>query len=422
MGLNVMSPLCKFENFDELKIQLQKLKTIGVDGITTDVWWGDVEKMKNKYNWEYYDDLMKTIIEEGMSWIPILSFHACGCNVNDDTYVSLPKYIFDEHLSQDLGFMNSNGDCIHEYISFWYDDQIIKRYSAFMKAFHDHFHSYFIHMNKIYISFGPAGELRYPSYNLNSGWKYPEAGKLQCYSPLARKDFVVFLTKKYKSVETINKSWGSFYSSIENIQPPLNCQDFFNQYQFTSKYGKDVLQWYEDTLLNHFEKIAFEATKIFGEKKIKLGGKISGIHWKYFVGNLAEKAAGYVDHSYERVMKLFAKHRFELTITCLEMENSTDSGIEHILQKLHKQSKKHKVTLNGENALPLYVYENNNQWDLIAKNIRLFNIRSFTILRWGNILNVHNTDDVLRHIVQYIQTPLVANNNNNNTLCNKLFF
>lgn len=51
---------------------------------------------------------------------------------------------------------------------------------------------------EINVSLGPAGELRYPSYNLHDWGNYPNRGTLQCYSPLAEQDWRRYLVESLR--------------------------------------------------------------------------------------------------------------------------------------------------------------------------------------------------------------------------------
>lgn len=77
----VMAPL-EVSDWERFKQQLHQAKAIGVTAVSTDVWWGKVEKKGDQqFDWSYYDAVSSVIIEAGLKWVPILSFHKCGGNV-----------------------------------------------------------------------------------------------------------------------------------------------------------------------------------------------------------------------------------------------------------------------------------------------------------------------------------------------------
>jgi hypothetical protein len=190
--------------------------------------------------------------------------------------------------------------------------------------------------------------------------------------------------KKYHKVSKVNHAWNSHYDSFNDIHPPKDCQMFLSQYLYNSQYGKDLFQWYQHSLVKHFNKLAGIANKIFINKEIPLGVKLSGVHWKYFKGRTAEICAGYVDKDYHLIIEAIKKQNFELTITCLEMENSSESGITNILEHIYEECKKQQVKLCGENALPLYK-SYLHPFTVIRNNILRYNISGFTLLRWDFI-------------------------------------
>ncbi|MBR8644006.1 family 14 glycosylhydrolase [[Brevibacterium] frigoritolerans] len=82
---------------------------------------------------------------------------------------------------------------------------------------------------KIYLSAGPAGELRYPSYQNADGWDYPERGQLQVYTEGAKRDFRLAMREKYSTIKKLNAAWGKTYKNWNEIQPPGNGDEFFTK-------------------------------------------------------------------------------------------------------------------------------------------------------------------------------------------------
>ena len=63
------------------------------------------------------------------------------------------------------------------------------QYAEFTKEFVSHFKSYLPFFQEINLSLGPSGELRYPSYNSHDDGKFPNRGRMQCYSKIAENNF-----------------------------------------------------------------------------------------------------------------------------------------------------------------------------------------------------------------------------------------
>ena len=77
---NVMAPL-HVDNMNEFEEWLAAAQSMGIDAVSVDVWWGDVEKNDNVFNWTYYDTLFAKIKRSHLKIVPIVSFHQCGGNV-----------------------------------------------------------------------------------------------------------------------------------------------------------------------------------------------------------------------------------------------------------------------------------------------------------------------------------------------------
>ncbi len=396
MKLTIISSL-GVQSFDDNFINnLKYLKSKGFNSISTDLWWDHIEYKKNCYDWRTARTWIRILKQVGLKWSPILAFHSCGTNVNDNFISRLPRYIRKEYVL----FKSCSGHNINEYVSFW-DETVYDRYKAFIRSFNDTFKNHNEYIEKVYISMGPAGELRFPSYSNSFDWKYPNQGKLICYDKLAYKSLRLFMKNKYENITNLNISWDSSYNSWNEITPPKNSERFFTNFNsnrnFISAYGLDILEWYESILHRHFEKMATIANSIFDDT-ITLGVKLAGVHWKYFSGRTAEKCAGYVDGSYDKLVNLIKKHNFELTITCLEMENTkNNSGIEFILNKINASCKKYDLKLFGENALFL-TYGNLKAWDILYKNISYLDIKGFSYLRYDNLFKDESTKDNIKLI------------------------
>jgi len=388
-----MAPLGNMKFTKQNMEFLELLANYGVDAITTDIWWNHVEYVKGTYDWRGAKAWLRALKKAGLRWTPILSFHTCGHNVNDDHKIGLPKYVQREFTF----FRNDEGRVLRDYVSFWNTD-VYKRYEAFIQSFYDTFVDDFEHISKVYISMGPAGELRYPSYSSLLGWKYPEPGSLTCYGKDARRSFRKYIEHKYISLRALNIEWDTHYTEWDKINPPEDGEAFFTQYQYTSVYGRDVLDWYEGQLHRHFIQMATICRRIF-KQTVRLGVKLSGVHWKYHSGRLAEKAAGYVDETYVALIRQIHQFDFDLTITCLEMQNNKESGIDCILDSIRIACDMYDVDMYGENALPVYSEHNDVEWENIARNINKLNIKAFTFLRWDVVFNNNNILQKMNQII-----------------------
>lgn len=302
--VNVMAPLtvgdpkdlnsaASREAWDGFGRRLAEMKRLNVDAVTTDVWWGLIEAEEGKFDWSYYDQLAKAIVDAGLLWIPILSFHQCGGNVGDDVYIAIPDWLFPKVAARanvnvrDVKFVSEQGNECNEYVSFWATPHVVGDYIKVMKAFRDHFASYASSIAEINISLGPAGELRYPSYNSHdTNTDFPNRGALQCYSKLAVESFRNFALAKYRDLAGVDSAWGTRTKDGQVIQPPSNPEEFLASGQPRDlQYGRDLFDWYSDTLIEHGRTVINAAKTVFGAedspmKGIDLGAKVPGIHWQ----------------------------------------------------------------------------------------------------------------------------------------------
>ena len=392
--ITIMAPLGNVVFNQDLIKRLTILKRSGISSISTDLWWSHFEPRKGVYDWSIAKEWIRVLKITGLKWVPIISLHECGGNVNDNFTINLPKYIQDEYISTESSFMVDNGIEVQEYVSFW-NERIYERYRLLLCSFYNTFKNEINMISKLYVSMGPAGELRYPSYSPLFGWKYPEPGTLTCYSKHARESFHRYLENKYLTIETMNSEWGTHYMVWQDVHPPQHCASFFSQFFYTSNYGRDLLSWHQNILHRHFSKLASISNRCFGGK-IRLGVKLSGVHWKFHQGRLAEKATGYVDESYFKLVRLIKKYDFDLTITCLEMETNQESGIDSILHNIKKACKVYGVKLYGENALPVYPGDK-KAWANIQRNIE--GIDGFTYLRWDIVFSDREILSCLKSLI-----------------------
>ena len=122
--LGVISSENVFEKPEELRKQLKKLKSAGVDGVMMDVWWGLIESKPRSYDWTAYRKLFQIVKEEGLRLQAIMSFHQCGGNVGDVVYIPIPQWVRDiGDDNPDIFYTNRKGTRNPEYLSLGVDNQ-----------------------------------------------------------------------------------------------------------------------------------------------------------------------------------------------------------------------------------------------------------------------------------------------------------
>jgi hypothetical protein len=445
---NVMAPLVFRDegDFGRFRDDLTKAKALGVDGVSTDVWWGTVERRDNQFDWTLYDRLSNMIRDAGMKWVPILSLHQCGGNVGDDCDIPIPAWIetnstypagTEDRKSDDLNYKSEQGNRSREYISPWGTKYVLGQYREFFEAFKVHFADKAYLIGEINVSLGPAGELRYPSYNSHdSGSGYPTAGALQSYSRLAYESFQEFVLTKYGNMDGVNKAWGTALSNRIDVSPPTVRRDFYQDKGIYSTYGIDFLTWYSDSLIDHGRSILTAAAETFADRNspfvgINLGAKLPGVHWRMTDGHYAELSAGIlratadgkpgyngsVESDYRPVLRMFkavsnraeeiseGRSRLILHFTCLEKSNDEDqsnnSGSRAMDQVfwIGNQANELGLSVKGENALsgPL---GGDTAWNNIDNALKFAHYSGVTFLRTSDVVNNELAARRLRELIQ----------------------
>ncbi len=419
---NVMAPL-KITDFPAFENDLKTVKAYGVNGVNIDVWWGDVEgQADNRFDWSYYDRVFKLITADGLHIAPILSFHQCGGNVND-TYTSLlpawlwPKYDQRWYHGIRLGidglkYRSEQGHYSPETVQGWADEVVESEYRDFTRAFADHFgQRYRDDIVEINVSLGPSGELRYPSYNAHDvGTGYPTRGALQSYSSLAVADFRTTMLRKYRSVAGINATWGTAYRSPNEITPPADAQTFFVSGSYrNSAYGRDFVDWYNGSLVDHGKRVLETVVKALGHHfpRANIGYKLPGIHWTMTspaYPRAAEVTTGLIQtsvdvdsratgHGYRRIIDLANRvHACGRTVTvyftALEMGDQNSQPAYSLAKTLvgwiGQYAHDDHVVLKGENALPDGVHSDIG-WDDIHDAFGTWGYLGLTVLRISDV-------------------------------------
>lgn len=443
---NAMAPL-ELRNSSEwsaFEWQLEEAAGYGLDGVSVDVWWGMVEgDGDGQYDWSYYDAIFDTIISRGLQIIPIMSFHQCGGNVGDDcgedvitrdgnswklgqsgtNEIPIPWWIWEDIPAQhtglsaaDMRYKSEFGNYSVETVSLWADDYVLDQYADFMAAFQDRYEHLADHIIELNISMGPAGELRYPSYNQHDDGhpvaSYPGRGALQAYGRLAIEDFQGWAEDKYGNLTSLNNAWGTSLSSFEQVNPPSDAQFFFDQEDHLyNQYGRDFIRWYHESLTAHGTRMLNAAMDGFDGafSDIELGMKIPGIHWQ--IGNpsdsmrrVPEMAAGLIPsdidiyspatgHGYESMISTTQtgsdpNRNVVLHFTALEMGNPDSypgySRAEDLVFWVGEEGGNQGVDLKGENALAGGAMTHFG-WDQIENAFTHSSYNGLTILRLQNV-------------------------------------
>lgn len=410
---NVMAPLyIEGKEWKDFEHQLRICKKMGINAVSTDVWWGLVETEDGQFDWSYYDAISEKIENAGLKWIPIMSFHMCGPNVGDEHKQPLPHWIWDKLVLEnyeiasieELKYVSEEGTSNHEVVSLWADQYVLPIYKRFIQNFKTQYQHKIQLIEEINVSFGTAGELRYPSYNYHDGGNYPNRGRLQCYSKLAKQDFRKHIKHKYRTINRVNKAWSTHIHSFKDVQPPDNVNIFFNSnaYKMT-RYGREFIDWYHHALVHHGKRMLNMAHNTLNDgdwKHIPIGFKIPGVHWAMThpqIPRSAEISAGLITSYHhtegngygyqniiEKVISPKLRKRTVLHFTCLEMSNHEAKNVyskaKSLVYWVGNVAHELHITVRGENALSFGVLQNQG-WDNIEDAIQHAHYSGLTVLR-----------------------------------------
>ncbi|KAL0484255.1 beta-amylase [Acrasis kona] len=410
MPLSTVDNQGRLNNREQIEGWLWQLKNGGTDGIMVDVWWGLVEReAPMSYDWTPYRQLTDICKKIGLKMQVVMAFHKCGTNVGDECFIELPKWI---ERNPDYFYTDKSGYADHEYLSLGVDeerlfpskDNSVKRtavdmYADFMKAFTVAFEQDLGEKNTIVtveVGLGPAGEMRYPSYQLQDGkWSFPGVGEFQCYDKY-------MLQKLGAAAHKANKPefghGGPSNAGNYKDSNPYNLP-FFNEGSdnWKSEYGRFFLTWYTNELIQHGDRILSRSQQVFKGFNVKIAAKISGIHWWYFTpSHAAELTAGYYNtwehNGYLDIAEMFKKNDVEFQFTCLEMldrdQHDSGSGPQELVGQTRSAAWEKGIKYSGENALPMY-YNQGAYDQIIAQSyVNGRAIDGFTFLRLsGDLFN-----------------------------------
>jgi len=361
----VMLPLDLVKNDGNLKdegrlaYELDKLKEANVAGIATDVWWGVTERTPKTYDFGAWKKLISMLKQRNLKAQFMASFHQCGGNVGDTCDIPIPSFVTS---AGDVWYKDKNGHEDKEYISLFADNVTIgdrtpiQMYKDWLDAFASTFQEDLGQtIVDVQVGTGPAGELRYPSYQL-SHWTFCGVGAFQAFDKNARASFAAAAQSAGKG------KWNSPPTDAGDYNSKPGDARFFTD-GYKSDYGKFFLDWYFGSLKAHGAAVMDAARAALGSE-ISITAKISGIHWWYKAPHhAAELTAGYYNNNgrnaYAEIADVFAARQVGFDFTCLEMRDSEQdsscaSGPEELVGQVQRAATRKGITFNGENALPRY--------------------------------------------------------------------
>ncbi|XP_064991839.1 beta-amylase 7-like isoform X1 [Musa acuminata AAA Group] len=421
LPLGVVNTYCELVDPDGLMEQLKKLKSIGVDGVMVDCWWGIVEAhLPQQYNWKGYMHLFQIVRDTKLKLQVVMSFHECGGKVGDDMCIPLPQWVAEIGRSNpNIYFTDSEGRCNPECLSWGVDKErvllgrtALEVYFDFMRSFRVEFDEFFEDgtICEIEIGLGPYGELRYPSYPVRHGWRYPGIGEFQCYDSFSQKSLKKAADARGHSVWARGPHNAGSYNS-----QPHETGFLCDGGEYNSQYGRFFLGWYSQVLVEHGDSVLFLAKLAFDGSSISV--KISGIHWWYkTASHAAELTAGFYNpcnrDGYAPIASMLKKHGAALNFTCTELHTldhyedfpEAMADPEGLVWQVLNAAWDVGIPVASENALPCYDRDSYNK---ILESAKPLNdpdgrhLSSFTFLRLSPVLmQNHNLLEFERFVKQ----------------------
>ncbi|KAL3622103.1 Leucine-rich repeat receptor-like serine/threonine-protein kinase bam2 [Castilleja foliolosa] len=321
---------------DDLINQLRILKSINVDGVTINCWWGIVEaRAPQLYNWSGYRKLFQIVRDLKLKLQVVMSFHECGGNIGDDVHIPLPQWVLEiGSQNPDIFFTDREKRRNHECLTWGIDNErvlgsrtALEVYFDYMKTFRFEFDEFFENgvISKIEIGLGPCGELRYPSHPPKHGWEFPGIGEFQCYDK--------YLTKSLTKAAEVRGHlfWGKAPDNAGSYNSKPQDTRFFwyrgspfspGRDDFDSFYGRFFLKWYSQVLIDHGDQVLALANLVF--KDTPIAAKLRGIRlWYNTTSHAAELTAGiYIcscKDGYAPITSMLKKHGTTLNFTCVDL-------------------------------------------------------------------------------------------------------
>ncbi|KMT20486.1 hypothetical protein BVRB_1g004730 isoform A [Beta vulgaris subsp. vulgaris] len=329
LPLGVINMKCELTNPAGLLKQLRILKSINVDGVMVDCWWGIVEAhAPQEYNWIGYKRLFQIVRDLKLKLQVMMSFHECGGNFCDDVCIPLPLWVAEIGRSNpDIYFTDKEGRRNPECLSWGIDKERVLKgrtayevYFDFMRSFRIEFGEFFEDgiISMVEVGLGPCGDLRYPSFPVKHGWRYPGLGEFQCYDQYMLKSLRKAAEARGHAFWAKGPNNAGFYNS-----QPHETGFFCDGGEYDGYYGRFFLNWYSQVLVDHGDRILSLAKLVF--EGTCIAAKLSGVHWWYkTASHAAEITAGFCNpcnrDGYAAVMSMLKKNGAALNFTTAEVD------------------------------------------------------------------------------------------------------
>uniref|UniRef100_A0A0D9VBR7 Beta-amylase n=1 Tax=Leersia perrieri TaxID=77586 RepID=A0A0D9VBR7_9ORYZ len=363
LPMGIINSHCQLIDPEGVRAELMHLKSLNVDGVVVDCWWGIVEAWTpHKYEWSGYRDLFGIIKEFKLTVQVVLSFHGSRETGSGGgaMSISLPKWVMEiAQENQDIFFTDREGRRNTECLSWGIDKERvlqgrtgIEAYFDFMRSFHMEFRNLTEEglISSIEIGLGVSGELRYPSCPERMGWRYPGIGEYM------QKNLRQAALSRGHLFWARGPDNAGYYNSR-----PHETGFFCDGGDYDSYYGRFFLNWYSGFLIDHVDQVLSLATLAFNGVETVV--KIPSIYWWYrTVSHAAELTAGFYNPTnrdgYSPVFRMLKKHSVILKFVCygpeytIQQNNEEFADPEGLTWQVMNAAWDHGLSISIESALP----------------------------------------------------------------------
>jgi hypothetical protein len=268
----------------------QHLRSLGLRANEDYVAWGAVERTPDEWDWRQHDAMEKTLHAAGLKYVVYDWIHFP------------PVWLRDTNKEQRTLMRCLEHGKEANYLSI-FDPRTVQWYEHFYKNLHEHFGD---RIDDVYACIlGPYGEGNYPLMVpdwVNMGHCHEG---YWCGDGYALQSFRQAMKAKYGKVSRLNKAWGSFYKSFDEVgmPPELSAENFKpSPQEFPRGIDKrrwlDFITWYHQAIIDFTEQSVRAALKYFPASKVrtKPGGTAAGVNpiaWGTYCPGYAKMAKGY---------------------------------------------------------------------------------------------------------------------------------
>ena len=218
----------------------------GVTSIQTYIFWKEIEKEPEVYDWTRYDDEVKLYQEHGLKWIPFIIL---------GPYYTTPDWVrkaTGEKFYRCLEHGRESGA-----ISLW-NQALRPLIDRFMATFAAHYLPQDILESVLLGITGDYGEAIYPVFG-NWPLDYHTHYGFWCGDALAISDYGRFLRERYDDIQQLNTNLHTHFPSFDSIRPVLRKgateKQWLVQMEWYRKSMNDYAEFWMKTAKHHFPDV-----------------------------------------------------------------------------------------------------------------------------------------------------------------------